>query len=297
MSRRALALMAVAVAAGGSVAAGAKTETLTVQYVGHRTGRAWGRTVMLLIVSPPKGKQTAALVVPNKDPMSHRLNPDPKVVKLVKTLKPGDLIEVRYQMSQGQKVLRQIRALKAKAEEPAYFTVVKVGSREVAGQEHLYVLVDKGGKQAELLVPNARGPDGKWVPEEKLARQARTFSHGDKVDVRVKNAAGKLYLQGIYPHASPVIATFVKREMKDIDGERHLCVIVKDEDGRKTLTVPNAGKDAKGKAIPDRELSAAAGRFRFGHTVAYKLYTEGDKTYLRELLPAKPKPKQPPPKK
>ncbi len=275
-----------------------KSVTQAVRYLGWKKGQFHGRRCMVLLVAPAKGRKTLAIAVPNKNPRSPMMDPPPHVVEFVKKLRRGDIIEVTTAETMGKPFLKSFRGIRVAADLPEYFTVAKIGQKKVGLQRYLCVTVKKGDETADLLVPNKKGPEGKWVSDEKIAAQVKEFREGSRVDVEVRKAGRNIFLKAIYPHAEAQTARFVKRDVKEIDGQRHVCAVVKTDAGERALAVPNSGKDRKGNPAPDVKLAAAVNKLRPGQTVRFKTRTDGGQEYLREIevtrAPPEEKPKDKP---
>ncbi len=301
MSRQALALALAAIALCAAEAAAqrskmstaqkSRTITANVRYVGYKKGQAWGRPCLVLIVQTAKGRKTD-LTVPNRNPMAFKLDPAPQVAELVQRLTPGDIVQVRYGPFKGRNMLNMIKPVKLKADEPPYFTVVKTDTKKFGIQEHLYIVLSKGDQQAEVLVPNVRGEEGKWTPDPKIAEQVRKFKHGDHVDVEARKVGSRMYLKAIYPYAEPVVAQFVKTETREFDGRKHVCVLVSFDGLDDVILLPNTGKGAA--PSPDRALLTFVKRLRPGQKIQMTLQQDGEKSLLRKIAPApaKPRPKK-----
>ena len=270
-----------------------KAQPQQVRYLGWKKGQFYGRRCMVLIVAPPRGK-TLDVLVPNKNPKSAMMDPAQHVVDLVDRLQRGDIIEITAADFKGRPMLRSIRGIKVAADLPDYFTVEETAAKKVGLQEFLCVTVKRGDQTADLLVPNRKGDDGKWIPDQALAAKAQKFRKGDRVDVEIRKAGRRVYLRDISAYIKPEVARFVKRETKDIDGHKHVCAVVRAGDADRELFVPNSAQDAKGQPAPDPKLSAAVSRLRPGQAVEYKARSEGDKTILRAIAATSKTPKEAP---
>ena len=259
-----------------------------VKYVGAKQGRAWGQPVVLLVVAPRKGGRTASLVVPNQDPEAGKLNPNPLLVSLVKSLKPGDLIEIRTMKLRGQNILRSIGRYEPKPgeDDPKAFTFVKTAQPKIDGQQYLAVVLQKDRKFQTLLVPNRKDERGAPAPDEKLAEKVRKLVVGDVVEVEAARVGAQMQLKDLKPYKLPEKANFLKLITTRHAEQKHLAVRIRRHSGEADeLLIPNR-KNLTGKTVHDPELHAAARKLRAGQPVLFRIREELGQPWLAEIRPA-----------
>ena len=277
-----------------------KPATEVVKYMGAQKGSAWGRPVMKLLLAPRYGQGVAKVVVPNKDRMARKFDPSPAVVKVVKGLKPGDLVEIRMVKFRGVNLLRSIRRYHPKPgeDDPNAFAFVKHLTRKISGREYLAVVLKKANRSQTILVPNRKNDEGKWVPDKDIAEQVRKLEADQIVEITVKKTAGKVFLNSIRPYEPPVKGSFVKLIPKKKVGEKEYAAIaVKVAVTEQEILIPNR-KNRAGKTLPDPKLLAAVKKLKADQTVEFKTLKEEGQTWLVRIKVVKnqpsPRPTRPP---
>lgn len=268
-----------------------------VKYVGARKGTAWGGPVMKLLLAERYGRGVATVVVPGKDSRARKYDPLPVMVKVVKDLKRGDLVEIKTLKFRGVTMLTAIRRYHPKPgeDDPDAFTFVKYLTQKVSGRNYLAVALKKGNRAQTILVPNRKNDEGKWVPDEKIAAQVKKLEADQIVEITIEKTAGKVFLKSIRPYEPPVQGSFVKLIAKKKVGEQeYAAIVVKVDASEREILIPNrkAGAD---KMLPDRKLLVAVKKLKAGQPVEYKTLAEDGQTWLARIeavkKPPAPKPK------
>ncbi len=263
------------------------TQLEVVRYLGAKEGRAWGQPVMLVLVAPRQGSGSATLVVPNRDPEARKLDPQPVILDLVKSLKPGDLIQVLTAEIERQRVLRFLRPYEPKPgeDDPNAFTFLKAVEEKAGGRECLAVTLEKDGNSQSVPLPEEKNEQGQLAPASRLAEQVRKLTDGELVEATVELVGGKIVLKDIKPYKPLVKGRFVKLTDVRQDEQKHLAVEVKLGEESRLLLIPKSKED-KDAAAREAELTAAAKKLRPGQPVLFRERKDGQQHWLEDIRAA-----------
>jgi len=263
-----------------------KPKDTVVRYVGAKRGVVRGRPVLVLVVGPRQGSGAANLVVPNKDPMGKTFDPPDHVVKLVKELKRGDLLDVQTGKWMGHNMIQKIARHKSAPgeDDPNCFTFVKIVDRKVGQRIDKGVALTKFDKGQVVMIPSAKGDDGKPIPDAGLLAKAEQFKEGDLVEVKIRKDREGVMLVDIKAYVPVEKGVFVKLLIRKIDGADRLAAQIKVGRHTRTLLVPQT-TDAKGKSGPDPKMRAALKALEYDQPVTFKARKEGKYEVFLELAP------------
>jgi hypothetical protein len=255
-----------------------------VRYVGTKTGTAWARPCLLLVVAPRQGGGAADLVVPNRDPEARKFDPDPTVVEVVKKLKPGDLLQIRTSKLQGHQVLNFVQPYHPQPgeDDPYAFGFVQTIEGKISGQDSLGVSLSKGQKSQTVWLPNYKDKEGKWTPDEELAAAVKGFKKGDIVEVRLQSGGANPILKSISPYKPPEKAEFVKSLEQTVGEVTYLAAEVKKDGDSLQLLVP-ARKNERGEMVRDAELVGKVRALKAGQVVEFKSRQQGGQRFLVDV--------------
>jgi hypothetical protein len=264
---------------------GGELTTWVLKYVGTRVGSVAGRSTTMLLVTLRTGGGQFEVAIPNNTPASPKLDPNTAAMNVIKELKAGDFVKIRYSKTPTLKTLDVIekRALQLGDDDPDASEFVKLTEVDSAGQRGPAVVLRKGAKEQALLLPAKPAPEGKPGAAEDILAQARKLTEGDYVDVEVTQAGGNASLRTLRAYQPFSSAVFVKTGTAKMDADTTL-VTVELKEGEKSLTLSVRPAGAKGSSDP--ALVSKVHASRAGQTVIYKTLEEGGKTWLLDIRPA-----------
>jgi len=266
----------------------AKPKDTVVRYLGAKRGVVRGRPVLVLIVGPRQGSGAADLVVCNKKPMGRKFDPPDHVVKLVKELKRGDLLDIRTGKWMGHNMVQKVARHKPAPgdDDPNCFTFVKIVDRKVGKRTEKGVALKKLGKGQVVMIPAKKGADGKLAPDAALLAKAEQFKEGDLVEAKIRKSREGVMLVDIKAYVPLETGVFVKLVIRKIDGADRLAAQIKVGSRTRTLLVPQT-TDAEGKPGPDPKMRAALKALQYDQPVRFKARKDGKYEVLLELAAAK----------
>ncbi|MBI5723535.1 MAG: hypothetical protein HZA50_06220, partial [Planctomycetes bacterium] len=163
MKRRIVGLLVAALIMPGMMNIAAAAEPLdsgltagVFKYNGTGPGTAAGKAVTMLQITPRAGGSQMAIAIPNNDPAGTRADPNTAAMNVIRDLKAGDLVKVRYNKLPAPGTLDKIEKATARPgdADPEAAEFIRLGSVKVADQEYQGVLYRKGGRELTALVPN-----------------------------------------------------------------------------------------------------------------------------------------------
>jgi hypothetical protein len=139
---------------------------------------------------------------------------DPDLLAAVGTFKKGDIVEAEIKAGNPpvvQSLDRYKPAVEAK--------MSKMTEADVAeGVKGPAVELDQNGKPLTLLIPGKMAGQ-KWVPDAKLAGQAKNTRPGTAVLVKTRDADGKTFLKEIKPAPKTPVAAKDSKGSKEMEKE------------------------------------------------------------------------------
>jgi hypothetical protein len=237
--------------------------------------------------------QTGAQVTLNYPgkPVGKDSKPDPKVIDLLKSLKAGDIVNIKGGEVEGRHVLTSIDAFKPKPGEgePGIFVFRRAVIRELSGikdTKFTTIEVSKIFQTVTLVIPMVKGEDGKPTPDPKLLAQVQTLKEGDSVFIAAEAIGRNIILRTIEPYTAPLKAEFVKYASKKAsDGNSFATVDLKTDAGTETVNIPNV-KNAEGYPIADKALMSTVTSLKPSQQVEYRLRKDESGSWLTLLRPA-----------
>jgi hypothetical protein len=241
--------------------------------------------------------QTGLLVTlnyPGKPAKGKDTKPDPNVIDLLKSLKAGDVVDIKGGEVEGRHVLRSIDAFKPKPgeDEPGVFVFRRMVVKELSGIKDIEfstIEVSKVFQTLTIVIPMVKGDDGKLTPEPKLLAQVRKLKEGASVFISAEVIGQNIVLRTIEPYTAPLKAEFIKYASKKASDDKSFAAVdLKTDAGTETVSIPNV-KNADGYAIADRALMAVVTSLKPSQTVEYRLRKDESGSWLTLLRPAQEK--------
>jgi hypothetical protein len=262
------------------------------KFVSVREGQAWSQPQAAVTVANLQSGALTSLFYPGKSSKAKESKPDPKVMDLLKSLKPGDVVNIKGSELDGHHVLTFIDAYKPKVgeDEPGVFVFKGRTSQKIGAQSYAAVNVSKYFQSATVLIPHAKDASGKMVPDAALSAEIAKLNVGDAVFVQAEVLGQNVVLRAIQPYQAPLKAEFVKYTQKKANDDNSFALVdVKTDSGAQTMRIPSV-KVPSGSIVADAGLVSAASSLKAGQTVEYRARTDSVATWVVFLRPAAEQP-------
>jgi len=258
-----------------------------VRFAGAKRGTAWSRPVLQVLVVPVAGGATRTLVVPNKNPMGRKFDPDPRILDLVKGLKKGDLLEVESAKFRGKIMVRKFDRFEPKPGEadPMGFVFLEAKTRKLRGAETLVVTLEKFRKTVTVIVPNRKDADGKGRPDPAMTATIDKLGVEDVVEIATAGRGKIRTLTYLAPYMAPIRCRFVKLVTTKTDTATTVALEVTDEEDKsQQIFLPTRRRGRK--RIPDAKLLAIAKRLKAGKLIEIKTRRDGERLLVARIAKA-----------
>ena len=249
-----------------------------------KVGKMSGSTAPFLTVqaTPVTGGKAMTLIIPNEGQSYREYSPNPAIVDLLKTLKPGDPIEVTHAKYKSNNMVRQLRAYKARPgeTEPSAVVYESMEQKTVDGRSVVVVTVSKFGQQAQMLLADGKDDDGKMVPDPAMTQRLGILEAGKVILVEARKVGGKLTLVSFSSYIEPVAGEFVRLDV-DKSTPEQAAVVVKADGQEKAIPMPTIQRGEK--RVPDPRLLAKAKALTVGQKVVCRLSDETGAVVLSDI--------------
>jgi len=265
-------------------------------FVKWSEGKDGGKDALMLTISDAEGKETATLICPNTDKVKgDKMNPDPDIVTVAKTLKIGDEVTVDYTFFKGRTTVRSVTQKKAgSAVEP--FTFVGVAEVRRGKDKFLGVTARRSDLRWTFLIPNKEvstatmtGPDGKPLgegtmsaPAPRIVQALGTLRTGDLIDLQYSPDDFRFVLDGLSVSRISGTGKFERLSARLIGSKRHDMALIRVGDRSLPLVVPLDPADASA-AEKAGGLSARLKALRPWQAVDVTYHREDGISWLDEM--------------
>lgn len=252
------------------------------KYNGTRPGSAGGKAVLMLQLAPRIAGAPLSVAIPNNDPDSAKADPNTAAMGVIKDLKAGDLVKIRYNKSKSPGVLEKIEKATARPgdNDPESAEFIKLCVQKNGDQEYQCVLIRKTGKELPILVPNKKSDDGKTAPDGDVLSQVQKFVECDYIDIETAQAGGNTFIKSIKPYEAPKSASFIKLNPPE-KGANPPLNSVEIKDGDKAMTVYIRPGPAGGASDP--AMLAKVRGLKASQAILFKVTEESGKQYLADI--------------
>jgi hypothetical protein len=249
---------------------------VVVRFIGTRQGVAWGKPVLMLLVAPRQGGLVFDLVVPNRDLSASKLDPDPSMAGLARSLKRGDLIQVATFRHQGRDLISSfdVYVPQPGEDEPNVYRLVKT----VPEPTRLGVVLQKDERTLTVYVPSRRLDEGKWVQDEKIAAAVKGLKQGDLVEVHLEGSV----ITRIGRYQPPEKAEFVRTFTEEVNEVTYQAVELRRGQESVTLLIP-AGRNEGGGVVSDGQQVAKVRALKPGEVVQFTSRQQDGRSYLVDI--------------
>jgi len=172
-------------------------------------------------------------------------------------------------------------------EDPDCFRYVKLTRKTTGRRTDVGVSLVKFGVSQVVMIPSAKGADGKWTPDAALLAKAGGFKAGDLVKITTARTRLGVVLKDMVKYAPVRAGRFVKMESQKAGAIETVTVVIQCADRERRLRVPNR-RDGKGKSAPDPVLLASVKQLAPNQDVTFEVRRAGQIDYLDAIAPAKP---------
>lgn len=259
-----------------------RADDVVARYVGTSQGSSGGHSVAVLRAKTMAGSNVS-LVIPNDDPKKPTPTPSKEIMDTLKGLKPGQLLKISVDKDPKQGIiLRSVDEYKPQPGEdtPNGYVFSKSIEKPAGKSSTTMVVLTKFGQEFTFAVPAKRGEGG--VMESDPDVMASLSKLQTEAPVWAQHRGNQLL--AIEPYTEPQTGKLVKLSVTEVDGRKVKSTEV-DQDGKSvTLLVP--GKAVGKRWVPDSTVTSQLARVHAGSMVAFRTHEDGDKTWLREILPA-----------
>ncbi len=254
----------------------------------------------------PQVKLTVAYVTDNRelvvmypgfDPNSKPVKPKNDMMEQLKSLKPGNIINIRGILVGGNPMLTTLSLyqLKPGEEEPYAFIFRSVATTRTGTTETTTVEVSKLARVMKLQLPPVKNKLGKIVPDPNLLTDVSQFRNGDMVLLDGKQVAGVLYVTEMHPYVplqkGQLIKVFKKGERKESAEDKDFAFAeVQTAAGTEVIRLA-ADKNAAGQWVVDQDLVNSLSAMKPNEQIEFRLLTNRDGRWLTFARPA-PEPKK-----
>lgn len=270
----------------------AKTQELVLRFIkAYQARDRNGMNLAMVAFSDPAGRGKVALPLAGKMSMPSlsrkTYEPTASLVKQVKELREGDLVQIRTKVVEFHGTYNMIMHIEpyhapaGEADDPSAFVYKGQKAEKAGGREHLVLTLSKLGTEYQALVPTVRGEDGKPQPDPQIVSRLEGINPGDLVEVQAGQLRGKaIRLTDLYRYRPPFNATFVSLAKADSppeerDGVRQIdaYTVTLKVDGAET-TWPVAVETRGKRALTDRDVLRPLNRAKEGQSLAVRLRTQ-----------------------
>lgn len=253
-------------------------------------GTSQGNGVMMVsltIIGP--GGSRIRLAVPNEKMTKGATGtPQPKkdLAAVIKKLNPGDVVKISAEKGELGPTLISIDPYDAKPGEDTPNGYVFSKTFDNPGKNPtLTVVLTKFGVEFKFFVATKKDEKGVPVQDPDVLAAIDKLQSGNSVWIQYIQQSGKLILQSIEPYVDPKLGKLGKQADTEVDGHRVPSAEV-ETDGGKIVTLYVPVKEVGKAFLPDKTVLAQLKKLKMGTQVAYRVHEEGDKLWLREILPA-----------
>ena len=258
------------------------------KFVGAGEAVAGGHRHAYANLAPLTGSRASRLYVPNTDQNSN--DPKPELLDAVKDLKPGDVVKVEYQQTNGIPVINSLKLVDVKPGEDTPNGYIFEGYDSSENGPGM-VTLSKYGQDLKLAASPVRGEKGKMQTDPKLDSALGQLKAGDVVYAQV-NPGRVPVLTAIFPYKDPETGKLTKMTTQEVEGNpKAPAVEIETADG-KTITAVIQGRLNNKRWVPDTSVLRDARRLHAGTAIEYLTQNDGDKTVLIQIAKAPPAPKE-----
>ena len=271
----------------------ASADEVVAKFVGNALQNRGGQQVQVVAVEVLANNRTMQLAIPNDKGRKAGDKPYPRkeLFDVVSKLHPGSVVKVDGAVSNDLgPTLTSIEEYETKPGEDTPNGYVFSKTFEKPGRvPQTTVILTKFGKEITVVVPTHRNEKGETELDPQIMDSLGKLSEGNSVWALMQGTK----LAAIEPYSDPQVGKLVKIGDTEVDGNKVPSAEV-EMDGGKTVTllVP---VHASGKAFtPDVAVNAQLHKVRLNSDVSFRTHEDGDKLWLREILPAPKAPAAPP---
>ncbi len=262
----------------------AAADDLVGKFITARRAQFAGMPRLVVEVTSVANGRSVNLAVPNQDEKKAMFDPNPALLSIVKSLKPGDVVKATFAMQNNSAIVQTlvVYPLKPGEELPNAFVFGESYDKKEGKIDYQMIDAKRFDQAITFVIPNKKDASGELAPDPQMLADAGKFKSGDIVLIDAAPGRPHPTIKSIELYTAPVAGHFVKSEDHEVEAGQKTTAVELEADG-KTITALVPGHLDGKKWVVDAKVLGEVKRLRPNSDVMFRLAEDNGKSWIRAI--------------